>query len=213
VYLYLSYLCTKLHNFIYEQKGIRVYRAWNIGIGKLLTFNTNENTCLKVQSLVCVNDQSKNIQLTNSDINARPDLFQSVSSTAATSNYQPISTSKLFYCNSEGCIARFRRYGNLLHHVTIGNHKQKLEKMCLTDLSMITYKSQLDANECQETLRLILERTDFRQQDLSHIPMLDKGWALPASRKVQKLTPRVKQFLKKSLMTASCMEFDGSLIK
>lgn len=188
---------TKLHNFIYEENCIRIYRAWNIGTGKLLTFDGDDNRCLKVQSLVCVNGLSQTSQLTNSGINARPDLLRLASSDASISNDPLIFTHKLFYCNSEGCIARFLQYGNLLRHIAAGNHREKLERVHLKDLSMITYKSKLDAAECQETLRLVLERTNFSQQDFSHIPILDKGWALPASRKVQKMTPRVRQFLKK----------------
>jgi len=57
---------TKLHNFIYEAKDIRTYRAWNIGVGKLITLSGNENMSLKVKSLVCVNGSSKTNQLTNS---------------------------------------------------------------------------------------------------------------------------------------------------
>lgn len=188
---------TKLHNFVYEEKNIRTYRVWNIGVGKVLTVSGYDNTCLTVQSLVCIKNSSTTNLLTNSTANTEPDLITSISSRICISKDPLISNSKLFYCNEEGCIARFLYYGRLLRHISTGNHTQKLERKSLKDFSIITYKSKLDDVDYQETLRLELEQTNFSQQDFSHIPVLDKGWALPAPRKVQRITPRVKLFLKK----------------
>ena len=61
---------------------------------------------------------------------------------------------------------------------------------------MITYKSKLDAADNQELLSLELEKTNFNWDNYNYIPTLNQGWALPLTRKVQTLSPKVKQFLK-----------------
>lgn len=187
---------TKLHNFIYGTNSIRSYRAWDIGVGKIITLNENGNVPSKVNSLVCVNTSSSINRLVNSSVNDRSiDVVSSVTKDLNTNN-EPKSRNKLFYCDYEGCICRFLNYGNLLRHITNGNHDKRVEKLPMKDLAMITYKSKLDTVDNQELLSLELDRISLSQTDYTNIPLLNKGWALPLPRKVQRLTPKVRQFLK-----------------
>ena len=187
---------TKLHNFIYEINGIRSYRVWNIGIGKMLILDGKENVSSKVNSLVCVNTSTQIIRLINSPINDRSNNIVSSVAKDSGSNDQHQPRNKLFFCNYEGCICRFVKYGNFLRHLADGNHIERVEKLSMKDLAMITYKSKLDTADNQELLCLELERINFNRNDYTHIPSLEQGWALPLPRKVQRLTAKVRKFLK-----------------
>ncbi|CAF4160876.1 unnamed protein product [Rotaria sordida] len=188
---------TKLHNVIYESTAIRSYRAWNIGIGKMIMLDGNSRVSPNINSLVCINPSLESNRLINSSVGDR--LNDTVSSVPkdADANDQEKSKPKLFFCDYEGCICRILNYGNLLHHIANGNHIERVEKLSMKDLAMITYKSKLDAAENQHLLLLELQRINFNRDDYNHIPTLNKGWALPLTRKVQTLSPKVKQFLKK----------------
>ncbi len=187
---------TKLHNFIYESTAIRCYRAWNIGSGKITTIAKVAGASSSITPLVCVNSSPEPNRLINSSADSRSHDAVSSAPKGSDSNDQQESNSKLFFCDYEGCVRRFLKYGNLLRHIANGNHVQRVEKLPMKDLAMITYKSKLDAADHQELVSLELQRTDFNRNDYTHIPSLNQGWALPLTRKVRPLTPKVRQFLK-----------------
>jgi hypothetical protein len=185
-------------NFVYESTNIRSYRAWNVGSGKTITLDAEQNIFLKVHSLVCKNSSLEPSRLINSSAdNQSNDAVSSAAKDFDTNNPNK-SKSKLFFCDYEGCIRRFLRYGNLLRHVATGNHIQRPEKLSMKDFAMITYKNNLVARNIQEPLCLELEKVHFNRDNYNHISPLNIGWGLPLNRKLQKLTPKVKQFLKKN---------------
>ncbi|CAF3329676.1 unnamed protein product [Rotaria sp. Silwood2] len=188
---------TKLHNFIYESTAIHSYRAWNIGIGKMITLDGSANVSSKITSLICVNPSLELNRLVNSSADDRPDdaVLSVVQDSGA--NDHDKSKSRLFFCDYEGCICCFLNDGNLLRHIANGKHTERVEKLSMKDLAMISYKSKLDVADNQEPLSLELERITFNSDDYNHIPPLSQGWALPLSRQAQTLSPKVKQFLKK----------------
>ncbi|CAF1289540.1 unnamed protein product [Rotaria sordida] len=188
---------TKLHNFIYESTAIRSYRAWNIGIGKMIMLDGNSRISPNINSLVCINPSLEPNRLINSSVGDRLNDTESSVPKDVDANDQEKSKPKLFFCDYEGCICRFLNYGNLLHHIVNGNHIERVEKLSMKDLAMITYKSKLDAAENQQLLFLELQRINFNRDDYNHIPTLNQGCALPLTRKVQTISPKVKQFLKK----------------
>ncbi|CAF1206742.1 unnamed protein product [Adineta ricciae] len=187
---------TKLHNFIFEPStSIRVYRAWNVGVGKVLAPDQNRNGSSIINMLVCVNTHTNQTQLVNSSANKpQKDLISSTNEDTHF-NTGTQSKSKLFYCDQDGCIRRFFNYGNLLRHLASGNHFRKLEKLPMKDFAMITYKSKLDEVDNQQLISLELEKINFHTNSNDHLPKLNQGWALPSPRKVQRLTPKVRQFL------------------
>jgi hypothetical protein len=188
---------TKLHNFVYESTNIRSYRAWNIGSGKTINLDMNQNVSWKFHSLVCKNSSSEPSRLINSSADNRSnDVASSVAKDFDTNDPNK-SKSKLFFCDYEGCIRRFLNYGNLLRHIATGNHVQRPEKLSMKDYAMITYKNKLDADNNQDHLCLELEKVHFNRDNYNHISPLNIGWGLPLNRKVQKLTPKVREFLKK----------------
>ena len=187
---------TKLRNFIYESTAIRSYRAWNIGTGKIMTLDGNENVSTKINSLICINPSLEPNRLVNSSADDRTDDAASSMTKDSDANDQQKSKSKLFFCDYEGCICCFLDHGNLLRHIANSNHIERFETLSIKDFAMITYKSKLNAADNQELLPLKLEKINFNWDNYNHIPTLNQGWALPLTRKVQTLSTKVKQFLK-----------------
>jgi hypothetical protein len=114
----------------------------------------------------------------------------------ASTNDENNSRTKLFYCDYEGCISCFLSYVNLLRHIANDNHVKRVEKLSIEDFSMIAYKSKLDSDQNQELLSLELEKINTDGNNYVHLPLSIQRWALPLARKVQPLTPKVRQFLK-----------------
>lgn len=138
---------TKLHNFIYESTTIPLYRAWDIGSSKTIILDGTANVLSKFSSLVCVNSSPEPGRLINSAAyNRSDDVVSSVPKDSGTTD-QNKSKSKLFFCDYEGCICRFLNYDNLLFHKANGNHIERVEKLSMEDLAMITYKTKLDATD------------------------------------------------------------------
>ncbi|CAF2863321.1 unnamed protein product [Rotaria sp. Silwood2] len=166
---------TKLHNFIYESIAIRSYRVWNIGIGKMIMLDGNSRVLPNINSLVCVTHSPEPDRLVNPSVGDRLNDTVSSVSKDADSNDQERSKPKLFFCDYEGCISRFLNYGNLLHHIANGNHIERVEKLSMKDVAMITYKSKLDTAENQQLLFLELQKINFNRDDYNHMPTLKQG--------------------------------------
>jgi hypothetical protein len=161
----------------------------------MITLDKNANLLPNIVSVVCVNTAPEPTLLINSSSHDQLDNVVSTVAKDASTNNGSNSTKKLFYCDYEGCISRFLNYGNLLRHITNGNHLERVEKVSIEDFSMITYKSKLDSDQSQDLLSLELEKINFNPDNYAHIPLSILRWALPLARKIQSLTPKVRQFL------------------
>ena len=105
---------SKLHNFKYDEKGLRVWKAYDIGPGKLIPF---DDLVVKQQ------DSTGLIVLESGDFftmrNTRRLRF---STPESNDKEEPTEEGRLFECPEPGCQRAFQSFCELEIHAEIGNH-------------------------------------------------------------------------------------------
>ena len=158
-----------LSNIAYTLEGIRVWRAYNIGPGKLIS-GTEVNTA-KLPALA-VNKSHPSMfaavtrRHTSSSTEGFPDDPRNEVEAKATS---------LFVCPEEGCAKSFLRHSSLLRHLDCGKHELVLERETLFDKAALEYQHQLEVHK-GDTLEPILN-APISSTGTQYLTM---GWALKA---------------------------------
>ena len=99
---------SSFHNFSYEKNGLRMWKAFEVGSGQLLSWNT------------------LHVQVPDGDIPAKPvseDLhFWEVQPRVVQLQKEADPEAALFACNEAGCSQSFESYDAFHDHVNFGNH-------------------------------------------------------------------------------------------
>ena len=134
-----------ISNLLYSDFGIRTWKAYNTGPGKLIPWTKF--------------DVPKESELPTMEVRPSTDLKASISFVPVrprrTSGQHPatvetdesfdsdtmstVNSSRLFTCPEEGCVKTFRRHSSLVKHLDCGTHKRTLEHETLYDKTMIKY--------------------------------------------------------------------------
>ena len=197
-----------MNNFRFESTGLRVWRAYNVGPGKLFT-NTQLRGYGKPQGptrLVTLKPFSQPKELTG--------LFKSTAAPKTASRTEESGMSQddslqsgdagtpstvCFSCPEEGCIKMYQSYQVLQKHLDVGKHLIKLERESSYDIVKMKW-----ADTCQEVSgsyvqKNILAASSSQQSDItvySSNPTTDEGWALKKSRKSTRFSEGVRVYLK-----------------
>ena len=110
---------SELHNFRYEESGIRVWKAYAVGVGKLIPW----------QSLYIRHQGCTNISLmegkgffTNTEIR---DLHRPRKCQARKDNVEIDDQPSMFVCPEEGCNCTFDSFSELELHTDVGIHDNR----------------------------------------------------------------------------------------
>ena len=95
------------HNFAYEEDGLRMWKAYDIGQGK---FEPWSDLDVQVPSTIALQSASDDLQFW--DVQPRTMELQKESDTEAT----------LFECNESGCSYTFQSFEALQDHLNFANH-------------------------------------------------------------------------------------------
>ncbi|KAL9961193.1 hypothetical protein ACROYT_G030093 [Oculina patagonica] len=108
---------SKLHNFAYDDKGIRVWRAYGIGPGKLLSFDD-----------VITEQQGKTgpIVQESGDFFTKKEARQlDIKNPERMDTEESTEEGQLFECSEPGCEKLFKSFCELEIHAEIGSHGNK----------------------------------------------------------------------------------------
>ena len=131
------------NNVSYEEQGMRVWRTYGIGPGKLLSWK-----CFSVPKADCLPT------LTVTDgLNGPAAPFTTVTPRRTADNTHTsnkpesdvVNSSKLFSCPEEGCVMSTQRHSAPQHHLDCGRHTRALEQETLLDKVMVGYSVMLEA--------------------------------------------------------------------
>lgn len=190
-----------LNNFSFEAGGLRVWRAYNVGPGKLFTpaqvkrFGTPQGpTGLHVlqpfsiprEDVGVFRSLASRVQIEHS----QPSTQQSVEDSSADE-----ATQVFFSCPEEGCTKTYQSYTNLQKHLDAGKHLVKLERETTYD---IVKKKWGDV--CKEVSGSYLHKETASSSQTAVTDAtcrISKGWALKTSRKATRFTDKVKAHLKR----------------
>ena len=104
-------------------------------------------------------------------------------------------TTTLFECPVESCICSYVKYGNLLRHLAVGDHRKKREKRTSLDVAKILYHQKLASVENQRIISLSLDHITIDSTDFDQLPKLKTGWGLPKQHASVRFSIRQKEFL------------------
>ena len=193
-----------LNNFSFESAGLRAWRAYNVGPGKLFTptqvkrFGLPQGpTGLQVVQPFSVPREDvgvfRSVSTRVECVHPQPCTPQSVKDSPA-----DVATRAFFSCPEEGCTKTYQSFTNLQKHLDTGKHLVKLERESTYD----SVKKKW-AEMCKEVSGSYIHReTASNPQTSRYDPtcQISSGWALKTSRKATRFTEKVKTHLKQIFM-------------
>ena len=174
-----------LNNFAFEKNGIRVWRSFDIGSGRLIKFN----------ELQIVPQVETDLQVIRSFGPRVRELGFIATRQETTVNEK----NEIYSCNESECILTFKTQSEAEAHMDTGEHVRITDKESLYDsirrawadkVSGVKHASQPASSET--TREASLEEI---QQDTSTSNDPATGWALKKSRTWTKMSDKVKSFL------------------
>ena len=105
---------SKLHNFMYDDKGLRVWRAYDIGPGQLISFDDVVVEQQEATGLI--------VQENGNSFTMRNARYLHVSTLEINDAEEPTEEGQLFECPEPGCLKVFKSFCEIEIHAEIGNH-------------------------------------------------------------------------------------------
>ena len=185
---------TNYYNFEYTEEGLLVHRSWDVGTGLLLhwsqlKFNRSIGNILSNRDVDCHQDWLRSKQKYDCGMMETDNYATSRSEILPSSNKEK----KLFECNArEGCTAAFMKFGNLINHILLGDHKPSIERFSLKDTAMKTYYCKLEEVGSRRIISVDVNEKQINQ--LKRNP-LSKGWALPIRKPNKEFSSKQREYL------------------
>lgn len=198
---------SNLNNFLFTKQGVRVWRQYNIGKGKLIHLKVSDYK--GILPILSERERSDtNVASTNSTVPAaRPPVIQSTahdlpsqqrleqpSSSSNNDNSNSDDDGGLFPCTEDGCVQVFARFGNLTRHLDSGTHKYAKEAtLSLSDRSKILYSEKI-AQQAPAIPKIDAFRKPVDDNgDVQEI--FNKGFALKGKRSAPRFNEKQKKYM------------------
>eukprot|EP00058_Branchiostoma_floridae_P019324 XP_002604814.1 hypothetical protein BRAFLDRAFT_70664 [Branchiostoma floridae] len=187
---------TKLNNFEFTDAGLRVWRAFDIGEGKLIPWS--KLPAVEPSTLVIIsepyNPGSAFRPVESRRKKSQPQLeTESDSEEEAVSHETPAQTQvNIFQCPEEGCVKVYQTFRGLDAHVAVGRHNRRLERETLLDKAKLMYAAKLEKGP-SEVPRL---ETASEGKRTTECPV--EGWALRGPRKRVRFTAKQTAYLERT---------------
>ena len=141
-----------LNNFAYEKNGIRVWRAYETGSGKVLQWSDLDQTTQPQPGIDIIGESTTKATFVR--VKARKAKSTTKSSKEGQENDQSdnnsdnnadgLASTELFMCPEEGCIKSYQRYTSLERHLDVGKHSYALELETFFDKAAMAYAEKLE---------------------------------------------------------------------
>ena len=126
-----------LSNIEFSEEGIRPWRAYGVGTGKLISQIPEAPLSNRLPFLVvCQAHPSSFLSGVKSGIRGTDDKTE-------TEEEHSALREALFTCPEEGCTQTFLRHSSMMQHLDCGTHKRALENETLFDKAAQEYAEQL----------------------------------------------------------------------
>ena len=153
-----------LSNIEFSEEGIRVWRAYGVGTGKLISQIPEAPLSNRLPSLVVrqAHPGSFSSGVKRRAHGTHPSGIRSTDDKTETEVEHLASREALFTCPEEGCTQTFLRHSSMMQHLDCGTHKRALENETLFDKAAQQYAEQLEgqamvapvvSQHCQHTSR------------------------------------------------------------
>lgn len=179
-----------INNIAYSEKGMQVWRAYEVGSGKFLPWeNFFQQQHISLPQLNKIADNADS-NVSFAIVKARrlakqhqkhEDVTSNASTAEIDSDGDSCDTdheeSKLFFCPEEGCVKSYQRFSSLQQHLDCGKHTYALEHETLYDKAMTSYATKLEHGA--SVVPEVADDVRFPSDAGTALPM---GWALKSTR-------------------------------
>lgn len=185
-----------LHNFSYENGGMRVWRAYDVGPGKfysavrLAKFGTPQGPT----ELVTLEPFSRP-HIEAGTYQQRAERASATSESGPLKESLPSQTeheSEMFSCQEEGCIKMFKSFAALQKHLDVGKHMVKLAKESTYDEIK---RKWTEACHSVSGGYVRGQTSASSSDDQSPDGQVKHGWALRRTRKSVAFSEKAKSYL------------------
>ncbi|XP_076090309.1 uncharacterized protein LOC143062528 [Mytilus galloprovincialis] len=207
-------LISMLHNFKFTDNGLQVWRAYDIGQGKLISWNSIIDKKIPVIQLFVHHDWSYTqfatvgsvvVDREDDDGDDDEEDDNEDEDTQNESNdedkiTEPVpkkrrTISKIFTCPEEGCTRSFKHSSSLYQHIMVGNCNVKEEKLSLADRTKVLYAQKLEDGNLGVSFTKQSDNNNNAATD-----KLNKGWALKVNKPKTIFTLDQKAYLHEKFM-------------
>ena len=165
-----------IYNVEFQKKGMRVWKAYGMGSGRLRAEKCSSDN---LPSVVILQSEPSEFSDVKRRVHAQQgqgtDKGADKDQEEEDSDEEPnvrSSDGALFTCPEEGCTKTFMRHSSMMQHLDCGKHQRALERETLFDKAAIEYAEQLEG---QATLLPQITGASTQTSDVNRRPM---GWAL-----------------------------------
>ena len=183
---------SQVSNVKYSDDGIRIWKAYKIGPGKLLP---SKDLQLPIESQI---PSLSVIKTSDGQFTPIKSKNQKPRETVATEE-PPSAQSEagepnaLFSCPEEGCTMTFLRHSSLEQHLDCGKHKFALERETIFDKAILSYAEKLEGQLIGIPYLDVSGTKTTVQDKRENVPM---GWALRSSPgRKRRLSKNQKEYL------------------
>ena len=193
-----------ISNIEYSEEGLRVWKAYKIGPGKLIQWeklDVQPNAKIPRLSAIDCDICGENVQF-KTVTSKKAKIPQKQASTTGPSDSPSCDESSsdesnvgLFSCPEEGCIKRYQRFSSLQRHLDCGRHHLAIENESLFDRAIVGYQFERLDVQSGSVPNIPTEVSKVRSVENPSLPM---GWALRSSQvKRARFTANQKDYLTK----------------
>ncbi|KAL9976835.1 hypothetical protein ACROYT_G014170 [Oculina patagonica] len=174
-----------INNFSFEKRGIRTWKAYNVGPGRFLSYSEliiekQGDTGLKVIQQFGPRTKERGTVLENT----RPD-------------------SEIFSCSETGCVLTFKTEAEADAHMDSGKHVRKLESESLYDSIRKKWAKRVTGVSVPISEQEASSAHYDRPSSSTVKDRRTEGWALKTTKKPQRMTDHVKNYLEKKFNTGA----------
>ena len=191
-----------ISNIEYSEEGLRVWKAYKIGPGKLIQWEklgVQPNAEIPGLSTIDCDTSGEMHSLktvTSEKAKAPPKQGNTTGPSNSPSSNESSSVKSnvgLFSCPKEGYIKRYQRFSSLQRHMNCGRHHLAIENESLLDRAIVGYSERLDV-QSGSVPNIPTEVSKVRSVESLLLP----GWALrPSQVKRTRFTANQKDYLRK----------------
>ena len=164
-----------LNNFAFEENGIRAWRGYNIGPGKLLSYRELE-----------VEPQGDTGLQVLHEFGPRLDDLGSISDA-------PVTRAEIFSCSENTCVLTFKTMAEAEAHMDTGKHVQASECESVYDTVRKRWAERVTEMNLVsgEALRIAVDEGPSTSSECNS----PEGWALKTTRRAPRMVEKAKAFL------------------
>ena len=182
-----------LSNIEFSKEGIRVWRAYGVGTGRLMSAQKSEAPSSDgLPSIVVLQAHPSSFSpaVKRRANTVHPSDTRTTKDQVETDEEPSTSGEALFQCPEEGCTKTFLRHSSMMQHLDCGKHQRTLECETVFDKAALEYAEQLEG---QTTLVPVISTVCTRA---SRTYRQEMGWALRSSgSRRTRFTPTQKSYL------------------